>query len=572
VASGSQAGNPGGNGNLAPGDVNLFTYGILTNNFNFENNAVMSSVSCVGNLTMSGGASIGTNSSQYNTYSNGTVTVSNGSGLHGNLTAQGNVSLTGGSNVMNSVSTLGTLYIGGGSTVSGTIEAHESAELAGTFPQAQSDSTITLDGGSVIDGPVNAGGALQLDNGATITGNPKTMGNLTFVGGGCAINGTAYVNGTTTPSYPSTQYSITGGSPQKLASLPSLNLNIPAIPTIGKPNLAWYSSQAQNSGYYSSSGQTIKLDTQSWNGIYYYNGNLTVSSSTPWNQTTPNFSGDAVIVASGTITFDSNQVILPKTSQDSLVLISGGDMDMESNNNSANNTIFLYSGGNMNLLDNPLGQGALACAGTLSIGNGSGNQFTQIMVNPVVVNPAIMLTASGTNLPTGTVGTSYASQAITTYVTASGGTGVYSYSVSGLPAGLSFNATTGVISGTPTVAGTSALTVTVTDSASDTTTCSLGLTVNPAALGITFGGPLPTGIVSVPYNQAITASGGTQPYTWSAAGLPAGLSINSATGVITGTPATAFSGSVTITVKDSGSPQQAASAQFNLTVYSSYPT
>ncbi|MEV0397464.1 trypsin-like serine protease [Polymorphospora rubra] len=44
-----------------------------------------------------------------------------------------------------------------------------------------------------------------------------------------------------------------------------------------------------------------------------------------------------------------------------------------------------------------------------------------------------------------------------------------------------------------------------------------------------------------------SASGGTAPYTWTATGLPAGLSISSTTGTVTGTPTTAGSYSVTVT-------------------------
>jgi zinc metalloprotease ZmpA len=60
----------------------------------------------------------------------------------------------------------------------------------------------------------------------------------------------------------------------------------------------------------------------------------------------------------------------------------------------------------------------------------------------------------------GTVGT-----AITAFtVTASGGTAPYHFAATGLPAGVSINATTGQVSGTPTAAGTSTVTVNVTDS------------------------------------------------------------------------------------------------------------
>jgi hypothetical protein len=59
-----------------------------------------------------------------------------------------------------------------------------------------------------------------------------------------------------------------------------------------------------------------------------------------------------------------------------------------------------------------------------------------------------------------------------------------------------------------------------------------------------------TGTVGVATSLTMSASGGTPPYTWSATGLPAGLSINSSTGVISGTPTTAATYTVTVTATD----------------------
>ncbi len=74
---------------------------------------------------------------------------------------------------------------------------------------------------------------------------------------------------------------------------------------------------------------------------------------------------------------------------------------------------------------------------------------------------------------------------------------------------------------------------------------------------------LPAGTAGATYSSLVAASGGTTPYTYSAISLPSGLSINSATGAITGTPAQSSIGSasVTIRVTDSTqpSPQSAAS-------------
>jgi Putative Ig domain len=75
---------------------------------------------------------------------------------------------------------------------------------------------------------------------------------------------------------------------------------------------------------------------------------------------------------------------------------------------------------------------------------------------------------------------------------------------------------------------------------------------------------LAAGTVGAAYSSPVAASGGATPYTYSATGLPGGLSINSATGTITGTPSQSSVGtaSVTIKVMDSTnpSPQSATSS------------
>jgi uncharacterized repeat protein (TIGR01451 family) len=88
------------------------------------------------------------------------------------------------------------------------------------------------------------------------------------------------------------------------------------------------------------------------------------------------------------------------------------------------------------------------------------------------------------------------------------------------------------------------------DTASDVTTI-----VAPGALTITGPGSLPAGIMGAAYSATITATGGTGGYSWSASGLPGGLVINAATGVISGTPNSVVGSpfSVTVTVTDSSS-------------------
>ncbi|MEO8751651.1 MAG: IPTL-CTERM sorting domain-containing protein [Casimicrobiaceae bacterium] len=167
-----------------------------------------------------------------------------------------------------------------------------------------------------------------------------------------------------------------------------------------------------------------------------------------------------------------------------------------------------------------------------------------------IVCPSI--TVSPASLPSGTMGSLYAQN-----VVATGGTGPYSYAVSSgtLPPGLSFNAATGAITGTPAASGSFNFTVTAIDSngcpGSRAYTIVIAAVTCPA---ITLSpSTLPPGIAGSLYNQTVVATGGAAPYTYtvSSGALPVGLSLNATTGAITGTPAANGSFSFTITAIDS---------------------
>jgi hypothetical protein len=115
------------------------------------------------------------------------------------------------------------------------------------------------------------------------------------------------------------------------------------------------------------------------------------------------------------------------------------------------------------------------------------------------------------------------------------------------------NGTTGAVTGTPTSAGPTSFTVRVTDNLAQTDDQDLSIAVAPPPIPTITTTSLPAAMVGVAYSQTLQATGGTPPYTWSvsAGALPAGITLNTSTGALTGTPTTAGTASFTAQVADS---------------------
>jgi hypothetical protein len=210
----------------------------------------------------------------------------------------------------------------------------------------------------------------------------------------------------------------------------------------------------------------------------------------------------------------------------------------------------------------------------------------QVTVNSVTsqtgvtvwVAPRLNITAS--NLTNGAVtATVGVTTANLTTISATEGTGTIQYTLTSgfLPAGLTLNGATGVISGRPAAntSGSSIVTVTGTDSASTPVTGSVTFTI------VVGGGLYLTSSGTAPYSATfgtanatvttVTATGGKFPYTYAmtfaGSGTPTGLTINTNTGVISTTAATlAGSYNVTVTATDSAGTPVTGNLSFTINV------
>ena len=216
----------------------------------------------------------------------------------------------------------------------------------------------------------------------------------------------------------------------------------------------------------------------------------------------------------------------------------------------------------LDLSDLTTGSATLAAGAHLVVGTfPTGTSTTTSAPNFGAALISTTLTVTSTSpLSGGVVGASYSQT-----LSAVAGTTPYSWEItSGSVPGLALSSA-GVLSGTPTTAGTFTFTAQVADAARATASKSLAVTIAAAALAIDTASPLPQGTVLTAYSQTLAASGGTTPYTWSvsAGSPPSGLTLSNA-GVLDGVPSASGTFNFTARVADAGG--LVATRAFALTV------
>jgi len=205
-----------------------------------------------------------------------------------------------------------------------------------------------------------------------------------------------------------------------------------------------------------------------------------------------------------------------------------------------------YVTGQTDSTDFPTTPGAFQVKSPLP--SGSQSQNSTGFVAKFSLPQPVTLTLSPTTIQSGTAGTPYSPITFT----APNGHGTVTISESGsLPSGMMFSG--GALSGTPMQTGNFRITISATDSQNDTGSENLTLVINCPTITVR-PSTLANGMVGTVYPAvAFSEAGGVGSVTFSEAGLPTGIGMSFAAGVLSGTPTAAESFPITVTATDSNS-------------------
>jgi large repetitive protein len=184
-----------------------------------------------------------------------------------------------------------------------------------------------------------------------------------------------------------------------------------------------------------------------------------------------------------------------------------------------------------------------------------------------VSNAGPVFTAAPTN-HTVAAGVAMAAYQAPTATDANGDT--ITYSASGLPAGLSFNASTRIFSGTPTATGTFTVTYTATDIHGAATHATFTVTVTntaPVFSAAPSNLSVMDSVAMAAYQIPVATDANGDVITYSASGLPPGLSFNASTRTFSGTPTSMGTYTVTCTATDSRGAATNVSFIISVTAY-----
>jgi large repetitive protein len=195
-----------------------------------------------------------------------------------------------------------------------------------------------------------------------------------------------------------------------------------------------------------------------------------------------------------------------------------------------------------------------------------------ILASSITAGESPVWSTSAT-LPAYQQGYAYSTTLVATDSSDPGSTMSYAVNSGTLPNGLSLAGSTGVISGTPTVSSTSTVTVRATDSGGNYVDRAFTLSDSAPIWSSPAAGALSSGVINTAYtsvtfvaydtNGASTTTAGIT-YSVASGSIPSGMTLNSSTGVFSGTPTSAGDVSFTVRATDSGS--KTADRSFTMTI------
>jgi hypothetical protein len=389
--------------------------------------------------------------------------------------------------------------------------------------------TYSLGGGSLPDG-------LTLSSNGTVYGTPKTPGRFNFsvvATDSAGASASANFSVTIQPA----PLNITGGPTGPVAAGTPISITFTGAGGVGPYRVSLSGSLPPGTAF----NNGVLSGTPTTPGAFTFHVTITDSTGLV-------FSGDFTLTVTPAAlslggTLSGGKVGVPYTGQ---ISATGGVSPYSYAGAGLPGGLSLSAAGAISGTPTTAGQFTLTATVTDAKGATAAGKFA------ITIAPADLSIVTAA-LPDGVVGVAYSAG-----LSSSGGTGPYSWTVTGLPPGLTATAA-GAISGTPTTAGKFTVSATVKDTgpppplgapnAPAVVTKSFTITIAAAALAITTASA-PNGTVGTAYAASFAASGGIAPYTFSASGLPAGMSM-SAAGAISGTPTAPGAATIVVTVKDS---------------------
>jgi hypothetical protein len=211
--------------------------------------------------------------------------------------------------------------------------------------------------------------------------------------------------------------------------------------------------------------------------------------------------------------------------------------------NGALPTGLTLNGSTGSLTGTPVVTGSFSFTVTATAGNCSGARGYTMTIGCQAIS---FTTAS---LPAGNAGVAYSQ----TLGVTPAGSYFFSLTAGSLPSGLTLNSSTGVLSGLPTVTGAFNFTIKALAANGCFGTQAYSLAINCPVVALS-PASLPNGTTGTAYSQTLSATpaGGGYTFTVTSGSLPTGLTLNPATGVLSGTPTASSSFTFTVTATGTG--------------------